>query len=487
MSIKSNERVAVPFSASIIVVIFIAVSLYIGLFILKVEAHIPLFISVLFAAIIAMLNGYKWKDLEEGINKTVSTSAASLFILLAVGVVVGVWTLAGVVPSFIYYGLQIVSPQLFLPSAAIITAITTLMTGSSWSTAGTIGLALMAIGNSLGFNPGLSAGAIISGAYFGDKLSPISDTTTLASGISNVNLFDHIKHMLYTTIPSFTVSLIIYFFISWNYNIKAFDPTYVESILSGISQNFYISPILLIPVILVIILIILKVPAVGTLLISAIVAGIMGIIFQGSSLSEVFSAAHYGFSSETGIEIIDKLLSGGGLNSMLNSISLFVIALGLAGIMESSGMISSLNNKIIKLAKGTFGLIAATGLTVISSLLITGDQYLGIILPGKIYVKEYLRRGISLKNLSRTLEDFGTAMSSLIPWGACGVFMSSTLGVSTFSYAPFAFFCFLSPIFALIYAATGFGIAKASPEELSLLEDEEDVLANSIESEGKNR
>lgn len=487
MSIKSNERVPVPFSASIIVVIFIAVSLYIGLFILKVEAHIPLFISVLFAAIIAMLNGYKWKDLEEGINKTVSTSAASLFILLAVGVVVGVWTLAGVVPSFIYYGLQIVSPQLFLPSAAIITAITTLMTGSSWSTAGTIGLALMAIGNSLGFNPGLSAGAIISGAYFGDKLSPISDTTTLASGISNVNLFDHIKHMLYTTIPSFTVSLIIYFFISWNYNIKAFDPTYVESILSGISQNFYISPILLIPVILVIILIILKVPAVGTLLISAIVAGIMGIIFQGSSLSEVFSAAHYGFSSETGIEIIDKLLSGGGLNSMLNSISLFVIALGLAGIMESSGMISSLNNKIIKLAKGTFGLIAATGLTVISSLLITGDQYLGIILPGKIYVKEYLRRGISLKNLSRTLEDFGTAMSSLIPWGACGVFMSSTLGVSTFSYAPFAFFCFLSPIFALIYAATGFGIAKASPEELSLLEDGEDVLANSIESEGKNR
>ena len=487
MSIKSNERVAVPFSASIIVVIFIAVSLYIGLFILKVEAHIPLFISVLFAAIIAMLNGYKWKDLEEGINKTVSTSAASLFILLAVGVVVGVWTLAGVVPSFIYYGLQIVSPQLFLPSAAIITAITTLLTGSSWSTAGTIGLALMAIGNSLGFNPGLSAGAIISGAYFGDKLSPISDTTTLASGISNVNLFDHIKHMLYTTIPSFTVSLIIYFFISWNYNIKAFDPTYVESILSGISQNFYISPILLIPAILVIILIILKVPAVGTLLISAIVAGIMGIIFQGSSLSEVFSAAHYGFSSETGIEIIDKLLSGGGLNSMLNSISLFVIALGLAGIMESSGMISSLNNKIIKLAKGTFGLIAATGLTVISSLLITGDQYLGIILPGKIYVKEYLRRGISLKNLSRTLEDFGTAMSSLIPWGACGVFMSSTLGVSTFSYAPFAFFCFLSPIFALIYAATGFGIAKASPEELSLLEDEEDVLANSIESEGKNR
>lgn len=487
MSIKSNERVPVPFSASIIVVIFIAVSLYIGLFILKVEAHIPLFISVLFAAIIAMLNGYKWKDLEEGINKTVSTSAASLFILLAVGVVVGVWTLAGVVPSFIYYGLQIVSPQLFLPSAAIITAITTLLTGSSWSTAGTIGLALMAIGNSLGFNPGLSAGAIISGAYFGDKLSPISDTTTLASGISNVNLFDHIKHMLYTTIPSFTVSLIIYFFISWNYNIKAFDPTYVESILSGISQNFYISPILLIPVILVIILIILKVPAVGTLLISAIVAGIMGIIFQGSSLSEVFSAAHYGFSSETGIEIIDKLLSGGGLNSMLNSISLFVIALGLAGIMESSGMISSLNNKIIKLAKGTFGLIAATGLTVISSLLITGDQYLGIILPGKIYVKEYLRRGISLKNLSRTLEDFGTAMSSLIPWGACGVFMSSTLGVSTFSYAPFAFFCFLSPIIALIYAATGFGIAKASPEELSLLEDEEDVLANSIESEGKNR
>ncbi|AVM42908.1 Na+/H+ antiporter NhaC [Fastidiosipila sanguinis] len=487
MSIKSNERVPVPFSASIIVVIFIAVSLYIGLFILKVEAHIPLFISVLFAAIIAMLNGYKWKDLEEGINKTVSTSAASLFILLAVGVVVGVWTLAGVVPSFIYYGLQIVSPQLFLPSAAIITAITTLLTGSSWSTAGTIGLALMAIGNSLGFNPGLSAGAIISGAYFGDKLSPISDTTTLASGISNVNLFDHIKHMLYTTIPSFTVSLIIYFFISWNYNIKAFDPTYVESILSGISQNFHISPILLIPVILVIILIILKVPAVGTLLISAIVAGIMGIIFQGSSLSEVFSAAHYGFSSETGIEIIDKLLSGGGLNSMLNSISLFVIALGLAGIMESSGMISSLNNKIIKLAKGTFGLIAATGLTVISSLLITGDQYLGIILPGKIYVKEYLRRGISLKNLSRTLEDFGTAMSSLIPWGACGVFMSSTLGVSTFSYAPFAFFCFLSPIFALIYAATGFGIAKASPEELSLLEDEEDVLANSIESEGKNR
>ena len=487
MSRKENNTKPVPFTSAILVVIFIAASLFIGMFILKVEAHIPLFLSVLFAAIIAMLHGHKWSELEAGINKTVSTSAASLFILLAVGVIVGVWTLAGVVPSFIYYGLQIVSPQFFLPSAAIITALTTIMTGSSWSTAGTIGIALMAIGNSLGFNPGLSAGAIISGAYFGDKLSPISDTTTLASGISNVNLFDHIKHMLFTTIPSFLVSLLIYLIVSWNYEIKAFDPTYVESLLNGISQNFYISPILLLPAPLVIVLIFFKVPAVGTLLISSIVAGIMGIYFQGASVSEVLIAAHHGFVSNTGIETIDKLLSGGGLNSMLGSISLFIIALGLAGIMDSSGMISSLNHKIVKLARGTFGLIAATGLTVISTLLITGDQYLGIILPGRIYVKEYLRRGISLKNLSRTLEDFGTAMSSLIPWGACGIFMSSTLGVSTFTYAPFAFFCFLSPLFALIYAATGFGIAKITPEEMALLEDEETTLAKSIESEGENR
>ncbi len=467
-----KERRKVPFSVSMLVVLFLIVVLAISVNVYDLEAHLPILLTTMFAGSIAMLYGYKWKDLEKSVLDTMNSMMSSLLIFLAVGIVIGTWILSGVVPAMTYYGLQLISPTIFVPTACLIAALVALATGSSWSTVGTVGIALMGIGKGLGFPIGLVAGAIISGAYFGDKMSPLSDTTNMAPAVSGTDLFTHIRHMVYTSTPALIISLGLFTVLGLQHSSSNYDPSVINGILSGLDSAFNISPVLLIPPIIILVLVIKKVDALPALLISASLGGIFAVIFQGANFGNVISAAHYGYVSETGIESIDSLLSGGGLDSMLNPLSLVFMTSGLAGVMDVSGMIESLTSKILGVAKGTGGLIAATVFTAIAVNILTGDQYLAIVFTGKMYQSEYAKMGLHPKNLSRTLEDAGTLTSPLIPWGACGIFMSGTLGVPVLTYLPYAFVGLITPIIAIIYGFTGFSI-----EKLETPDDDPEILA----------
>lgn len=465
---KGNEkRVVKPISffESLLVIVFLIICLGINARKYDTEAHIPILLTAIFAGIIAMLHGYKWEDLESAIIDTISETLQSMLIFLAIGIVIDLWMLSGIVPSMIYYGLHFISPIVFLPAACIISAVVAIASGSSWTTAGTIGVALMGVGQGLNIPPAATAGAVVSGAYFGDKLSPLSDTTNLAPAVAGTDIFTQIKHMLYTTVPSITLALILYTVIGINYSSGEFDTSGLLKIINGLKATFNISPILALAPTIIVILVLNKVSAIPILLISAGLAAFLAAIMQGANLGDIVKAAHYGNISNTGIIEIDTLLTGGGLNSMLNPLSLVFASMSLAGIMEAMGMIKAIANKILSFAKGVGGLIFATVATNIGVNLMTGDQYLTIIFTGKMYKSKYDEYHLHPKNLSRTLEDAGTLTSPLIPWGACGVFMASTLGVNTVSYLPFTFVCLINPIIAIIYGFTGFSIEKINEDE----------------------
>lgn len=464
VELKQSGGRQVPFSVSVLLILFLVFTLYIAVTVYEGEAHIPILITAVVAGIIAMIYGYQWQELEETIMETMVSTIPSLLIFCIVGILIGLWILGGIVPTMIYYGLRLISPAVFLPVTSIICSLVALASGSSWTTVGTVGIALMGVGHGMGMPPAMVAGAIVSGAYFGDKVSPLSDTTNMAPAVAGTDLFTHIRHMVYTTTPSYIISLLLFAILGFQYSGDRFEASVINDILAGISMNFTITPLLLIPPILIIILVIRKVPPIPTLLISSSLGALGAVIFQAADFGDIVHSAHYGFVSETGLDSIDELLSGGGLDSMLNPLSLVFMTISLAGIMEKTGMMQSLADKILSVAKGVGGLIAATVGTCIGVNVLTGDQYLSIVFTGKMYQKQYQKMGLHPKNLSRTLEDAGTLTSPLIPWGACGIFMASTLGVPTVEYLPFAFFNLINPIVATIYGFTGFTIEKLVSE-----------------------
>lgn len=434
----------------------------------EISAHIPLVVGGIFAGAVAVFKlGFSWQELEEGILSTINMTMPSILILLVVGMLIGTWILSGIVPSMIYWGLNILSPGIFLVATTIICAIVSISTGSSWTTAGTIGIALLGIGSALGIPSPITAGSIISGAYFGDKMSPLSDTTNLAPAMAGTTLFEHIKHMLYTTVPALTISLILYAIIGMKYAGSEIDTTQITQIQTALSGNYNtLSPLLLLVPLAVIILVILKVPAIPALLIGTILGGLVSIVFQGGSLADVFLVAKGGYIADTGMTFADELLTRGGLDSMLGTVSLMFCALVTGGVLEKTGMLEALAASILKVAKGTFGLIFATIFTCIGTNLAVADQYLAIVIPGSMYRDAYKKQGLSAKNLSRALEDSATITSPLIPWNTCGAYMSVTLGVGSFTFLPFAFFNLLCPIISLILAATGIGIDRLPESEL---------------------
>ena len=428
----------------------------------EISAHIPLIIGGIFTAFIAIVRlGYTWKELENGILSTINTTMQSILILLIVGMLIGTWILGGIVPSMIYWGLNILSPSIFLVATTLICAIVSISTGSSWTTAGTIGIALLGIGSALGIPTQIVAGAIISGAYFGDKMSPLSDTTNLAPAMAGSNLFDHIRHMLYTTVPALIISLVIYGFIGIKYSGNIIDTTQISQIQSTLALNYNtLSPLLLLVPVCVIAMVIFKVPAIPGLIFGVIFGGIVAVIFQGSSIADVFIVAKSGYISSTGMTFVDELLSRGGLDSMLGTVSLMLCALTTGGILEKTGMLEALAKSILKIARGTFGLIAATIFTAIGTNLAVADQYLAIVIPGSMYKDAFKKQGLNPKNLSRALEDSGTVTSPLIPWNTCGAYMSATLGVGCFTFLPYAFFNLLCPLISLFFGATNITIEK---------------------------
>lgn len=441
--------------------------------------QIALILAAATGILVGVLHGFAWKPLQEGIVHGISLSLGAVIILLTVGALIGSWILAGIVPTMIYYGLSLISPAVFYPSACVICAFVSISTGSSWTTAGTVGVALIGIGLAQDLNPGLAAGAVISGAYFGDKMSPLSDTTNLAPAMAGTELFTHIRHMVWTTTPSFVIALILFAIIGMTSAAPA-DTSSVAAIQAAIAGTFSVGLHLMIPVALVIGMVVMKMPAFPALLIGALIGCLFAVIFQPQAVLTYANAPDLpawaglvkgawmslfdGFVLESGNAALDELLSRGGMGSMLSTVWLILAAMMFGAVMETTGMLERIAASILGFVKGTGSLIGATLLTSFGMNVIASDQYIAIVLPGRMFRAEFARRGLHPKNLSRALEDAGTMTSSLVPWNTCGAFMATTLGVATFTYAPYAFFNLLNPIVSAIYGFTGFTIAKADPE-----------------------
>ena len=435
--------------------------------------QLSLLFSGALAAIIGILYGNNWKDILEGISKSIKSVTPSIIILLLIGSLAGTWLISGIVPAMIYYGLQILNPEIFLFATAIITAIVSLATGSSWSTIATIGIALLGIGQALGLPVGLIGGAIISGAYFGDKMSPLSDTTNLAPAMAGTDLFTHIRYMMYTTIPSFSIALILFLIIGFRSNIIGTEN--IDELLQTLNTSFNITPWLFVVPVLVIILIVKKTPAIPALLAGSILGGVFAILFQPNIITEISGEASVTISSSykavinamsTDISIttnnnqINDLLTSGGMYGMLNTIWLIICAMIFGGILESTGLLRRIAEPIINYAKSTGSLVATTTGTCIFFNITASDQYISIVVPGRMFADSYKEKGLAPENLSRTLEDSGTVTSVLIPWNTCGATQSAVLGVATLNYLPYCFFNLISPIMTIIYAYLGIKIKK---------------------------
>lgn len=447
---------------ALLVLLFLVGVLALGIIKYEVDPHVPLILGVLAAAIMAALLGYKWEQIEGFMIKGISKAMQSIIILVIIGILIGVWIDAGVVPSMIYYGLKVLKPSIFFVAAMLICSITSLATGTSWGTMGTMGVALMGIGFGLGMDPGMTAGAIISGAYFGDKMSPLSDTTNLAPAMAGTDIMSHIKFMLTPTLVIYIISAVFYGVLGVvQYNGGAADVSKVNELQEALNGMFNINPVLLLPPVIVIVAVALKVPAIPGITLGIITGGIVGIIFQdGCTLGSLFECGMNGFACETEIYEIDRLLNSGGLMNMMFSVSMTIIAMMFGGIMEGTHQLEVIVNKLKTLVKKPTGLVALTEVTCIVSNGVMPEQYISIVVPGRMYAEEYEKMGLSATTLSNALESSGTITSALIPWNTCGVFIYSTLGIGVLQYGPWAIFNWLMPIGCLIMAYMGITIAN---------------------------
>lgn len=442
--------------------------------------QITLLLSAAIAALVGMKNGFTWQEIESGIIDTIKVSLQAILILLVVGSLIGAWILSGTVPSMIYYGVELMSPDYFYFTACLVCALLGFCIGSSWTVAGTLGIGLIGIAAALDLSLAISAGAIISGAYFGDKLSPLSETTNLAASLTNNNVFVHIQHMLWTTVPAILLTLTIFFFLGIGSSADVI-PENIAELQKAMRQTFYISPLMLGPLLLLLTMAVKKSPALPTLVFGTLVGCIFAIIFQWDSvivlagdsnlhpisagLKGLLIAMASGYSVVTDNPSLDTLLSKGGVNSMLGTIGLVICALSFGGTMARTGLLKKLVETMLSRVKSAGGLIAATVGTCIGTNVLAADQYLSIVLPGQMFVEPYKDQKLKSINLSRTLEDSGTLTSALVPWNTCGAYMTGTLGVSTFAYAPFAFFNILCPIIAIIYGFSLIAVPSIDEEK----------------------
>lgn len=471
-------------------IIFLIIALFINVALFKDYSldgsnQIILIIAAGVASLVALKIGYKWNEIQNGIVKSISSAMASIIILLLIGALAGTWLLSGIVPAMIYYGMQILNPTIFLFAACIVCSIVSIATGSSWTTAATVGIALIGIGKALGLNEGMIAGAVLSGAYFGDKMSPLSDTTNLAPAMAGTDLFTHIRYMAYTTVPSIVIALILFLILGFTSSGSG-QVVETEEILSAITSKFNINGWLFLAPVIVVILIVKKMPAVPAILIGALLGSVFGLIFQPDIVLAIGEEAHqainsglsaaeyaalksetsnleFGFmgsmqalfgdiSIATGNAIVDDLLSASGMAGMLKTVWLILAAMIFGGAMESTGLLKRIAEAVISKVNSIGSLIASTAGTTIFFNVTASDQYLSIVVPGRMYADIYKEMGLAPENLSRTLEDSGTVTSVLVPWNTCGAYHSGVLGVPTLTYLPFAFFNYISPVMTIVFA-----------------------------------
>ncbi|WP_136248836.1 Na+/H+ antiporter NhaC [Halomonas borealis] len=435
--------------------------------------HVPLIIGIALTALLGRRLGLRWQEMEAGMLHVVSIGLPAVGILMLVGMITGVWIASGTVPTLIYYGLELLSPQMFLAAATLLCAVVSVSLGTSWGTVGTVGLALMGIGAGFDIPAYWSAGAIVSGAFFGDKVSPLSDTTNLAPAVTGVNLFDHIRNLMPTTVPAMLVALVVYLVAGHGLaGDQAASLERIASITQGLAQNFDISVLSLLPVLVVIGLALLRMPALPVLFVGVLLGAVTAFLLQDEGLQGLFGFAFSGYAIETGVAEIDGLLNRGGLQSMTWVITLLLIALSFGGILERTGCMHAIIAAIVSRVKRFVGLQSSAIASSMSTNLIAGDPYLSITLTGRMFGPVYRGKGYSLLNLSRATEEGGTLISPLIPWNAGGAVVITSLGLSIgdgsmgdLLYIPLAFACWLSPLIGVFYAWMGWFSPRASEAE----------------------
>ena len=441
--------------------------------------QIALIIGAVVASTIGWRNGQQWQQIENAIINGVTIALKPILILFCVGLLIGSWILSGTVPTMIYYSLLILDPAIFYAASCLICGIIALSIGSSWTVAGTVGIALIGAAAGLGLSVEITAGAIISGAYFGDKMSPLSETTNLAPAVAGTDLFSHISHMVWTTVPSIVIALVLYAIIGVNIDTDN-SANDLAVTMQLIQDNFTINPFMLLPVIILLIMAQKKLPPIPTILAGAFVGVVLALLFQQSAVLSLagdtpnvflglfkgtWQTLFDGFSLSSGNETLDDLMTRGGMSSMLNTVWLILCAMVFGAVMDHTGLLQCLVNYALSFVHSTGSLITTTILTCIGANIITSDQYISIVLPGRMYKMEFQNRNLDAKNLSRCLEDAGTMTSPLIPWNTCGAYMAGTLGVATFSYLPYCFFNLICPVIAVIYGYTNFKIAPLVAEQ----------------------
>lgn len=457
-------------SESLIPILFLIVMLSLNVWFwddtLQGANQVALMSAAALSGIIGLRRGFTWADMRKQIVKSISTAMPAILILLLIGALAGTWLISGVVPALIYYGLDVLYPSIFLFAAVVVSGIVSLATGSSWSTIATIGVALLGIGNAMGFDEAVVAGAIISGAYFGDKISPLSDTTNLAPAVAGTDLFTHIKYMLYTTVPSMTITLIIFLIMGFSKD-SSISVAHIKDVQQAISNTFAISPwLFLVPAILFTI-IVLKVPPLPALGAGVLLGGVAAVIFQPQIIKNLSGVQHnylkasyitvmqavYGDTAiTTSNPAMNDLFTAGGMAGMLQTIWLIISAMVFGGIMEANGMLKKITRSVLKLVRKDSSLITSTAFSCVFFNITASDQYISIVVPGEMYHDAFKDRGLKPEVLSRTLEDSGTVTSVLVPWNTGGATQSRVLGVSTFSYLPYAFFNLISPLMTLLFA-----------------------------------
>lgn len=471
MDIKINKNKELSITEALIPVLALIIMLGYNVYVYGDEAlsgsnQFVLILGAAVAAIVGFFNKVTYQKMMDEVAENIRATVGAILILLMVGALAGTWLISGIIPSMIYYGLQILSPSIFLPATLIICSIISIATGSSWTTSATVGIALIGVGGALGFDLGMVAGAVISGAYFGDKLSPMSDTTNLAPAMAGTDLFTHIRYMTLTTIPTYIITLILFIILGLSVDIKG--DVNIANLLADISASFTVSAWLFLVPAIVIGLIVKKTEPLIALLIGTLLAAVFAVIFQPHILNQIagvetmtFKSAYKGvMDAVTGKVVIPTenktladLFTSGGMQKMLGTIWLIICAMVFGGIMDAIGALARISQTLLKLAHTTFGLFASTVGSCLALNITASDQYLAIVVPGKMFAKAYEEKGLAPENLSRTLEDSGTVTSVLIPWNTCGAYHAGTLGVSTFDYLPYAFFNILSPFMTLLFAA----------------------------------
>lgn len=462
---KSRKTKEPTLTVALLPLIAMGLLLGVGYGIYKIRPQVLLVAAAFITGCIGFVLRFSWQEMERGIVDSIHKAMPAILIMLCVGILIGSWIASGTIPMVIYYGLKLISPKYFLVTACFVCSLTSLATGTSWGTIGTLGVAFIGIAMGLGIPLGPAAGAIVAGAYFGDKMSPFSDVTNLAPVAAGSNLFDHIRHMIWSAAPAWLLGLLIYFLVGLGYQGGKVESETMTIIIQTLKANFRFNAFLLLPMVIVFYFAITKRPTIPGMLLSSFVAGILAIIFQKASVTEVATAVNTGYQAHTGVADVDQLISRGGMMSMMETQLVAFTAFSFGGIMQRTGLLSVILDRVMKFANKVWSIVLTTIGSSIVTAMVTGSSYLSMIIPGDLLSPIYKKKGLAAKNLSRIIEESGAIIVPLIPWSMAGVYITGTIGVSTFTYLPWAIMNYAAVIILAIYGFTKFTMAPKIRED----------------------